>query len=45
MATELDVKHLMSNLAKLGVKVTKTKSRLEILKALAPPSTPKPQHS
>ncbi|WP_281257851.1 Lmo0850 family protein [Chryseomicrobium excrementi] len=44
MATEMDVKQLMTNLAKLGVKVTKTKSRLEMLKALAPPA-PKPQHS
>ncbi|MBM7707040.1 Lmo0850 family protein [Chryseomicrobium aureum] len=44
LATEMDVKNLVSNLAKLGVKVTKTKSRLEMLKALAPPAAPKPQH-
>ncbi|MFD1927698.1 Lmo0850 family protein [Sporosarcina siberiensis] len=37
MAKEVDLKSIISNLAKLGVSATLTKSRLEMLKALAPP--------
>lgn len=37
MAKEMDLKKIISNLAKLGVSATMTKSRLEMLKALAPP--------
>jgi hypothetical protein len=37
MAKE-DLKRIVSNLSKLGVTVTMTKSRLELLKALAPPA-------
>lgn len=36
MAKEVDLKTIISNLAKLGVSATITKSRLEMLKALAP---------
>lgn len=40
MATEkVDLKKIISNLAKLGVSATATKSRLEMLKALAPPAS------
>jgi hypothetical protein len=38
MAKEVDLKKIISNLAKLGVSATMTKSRLEMLKALAPPA-------
>jgi tRNA G26 N,N-dimethylase Trm1 len=38
MAKEVDLKTIISNLAKLGVSATMTKSRLEMLKALAPPA-------
>ena len=38
MAKEVDLKRIISNLAKLGVSATLTKSRLEMLKALAPPA-------
>ncbi|MCM3357623.1 MULTISPECIES: Lmo0850 family protein [unclassified Psychrobacillus] len=38
MAKEVDLKKIVSNLSKLGVTVTMTKSRLEILKALSPPA-------
>lgn len=37
MANNIDVKKIISNLAKLGVSATMTKSRLEMLKALVPP--------
>lgn len=37
MAKEVDLKRIVSKLSKLGVSVTMTKSRLEMLKALAPP--------
>ena len=37
MGKEVDLKKIVSNLSKLGVTVTMTKSRLEILKALSPP--------
>lgn len=44
MAQEVDLKKIISNLAKLGVSATLTKSRLEMLKALAPPAQdPHPQ--
>lgn len=39
MAKEkVDLKKIISNLAKLGVSATATKSRMEMLKALAPPT-------
>ncbi|WP_192797394.1 Lmo0850 family protein [Psychrobacillus glaciei] len=38
MAKEVDLKKIVSNLAKLGVTVTMTKSRLDMLKALVPPA-------
>ncbi|WP_166462342.1 Lmo0850 family protein [Psychrobacillus vulpis] len=38
MAKEVDLKKIVSNLSKLGVTVTMTKSRLDMLKALAPPA-------
>ncbi|GKV54831.1 MULTISPECIES: Lmo0850 family protein [Sporosarcina] len=34
---KVDLKKIISNLAKLGVSATVTKSRLDMLKALAPP--------
>ncbi|HLR09816.1 MAG TPA: Lmo0850 family protein [Sporosarcina sp.] len=37
MAQEMDLKKIISNLSKLGVSATKTKSRLEMLKVLVPP--------
>jgi len=37
MKKENDIKKIISNLAKLGVSATITKSRLEMLKALVPP--------
>lgn len=37
MAKELDLKKIISDLAKLGVSATVTKSRLEMLKVLVPP--------
>lgn len=37
MAQEMDLKKIISNLAKLGVSATKTKSRLDMLKVLVPP--------
>lgn len=38
MVKEVDLKKIVSNLSKLGVTVTMTKSRLDLLKALAPPT-------
>lgn len=38
MAKEVDLKSIALKLSKLGVTVTMTKSRLELLKALAPPT-------
>ena len=38
MAKEVELKKIISNLAKLGVSATMTKSRLDMLKALAPPA-------
>ena len=44
MTKEVDLKKIVSNLSKLGVTVTLTKSRLEMLKALASPAqTPQSQ--
>lgn len=37
MNNEIDLKTIISNLAKLGVSATITKSRLEMLKVLVPP--------
>lgn len=37
MTKEIDLKKIISNLAKLGVSATVTKSRLEMLKVLVPP--------
>lgn len=39
MKREVDVTKIISNLSKIGVKATATKSRLELLKALAPPKS------
>ncbi|WP_010307297.1 Lmo0850 family protein [Kurthia senegalensis] len=45
MTKEVDIGKIITNLSKLGVKATKTKSRLELLKTLAPPkSTPTQTH-
>lgn len=38
MAKEIDLKKIVSNLAKAGVSVTLTKSRLDLLKVLVPPA-------
>ncbi|MBS7345631.1 MAG: hypothetical protein KIG60_08325 [Caryophanon sp.] len=44
MTKEVDVKKLIANLTKLGVTASMTKSRLELLKVLAPPAqTPSTQ--
>lgn len=44
MTKDLDLKKMVSNLSKLGVKATVTKSRLELLKVLSPPTnTPQAQ--
>lgn len=46
MAKEVDLKKLVSNLSKIGVTATVTKSRLELLKVLTPLSqTPQVQGS
>ena len=37
MKKEIDLKQLVKNLSQIGVNATVTKSRLEILKVLAPP--------
>ncbi|WP_201261946.1 Lmo0850 family protein [Metasolibacillus sp. FSL H7-0170] len=37
MAKEIDLKKIVSNLSKLGVNATVTKSRIELLKVLTPP--------
>lgn len=45
MAKELELKELVKNLSKLGVKATATKSRLDLLKVLTPPTrTPQAQN-
>ncbi|WP_195891703.1 Lmo0850 family protein [Bacillus ndiopicus] len=38
MAKEIDLKKIVSNLSKLGVNATVTKSRIELLKVLTPPT-------
>ncbi|MGG0642340.1 Lmo0850 family protein [Sporosarcina gallistercoris] len=43
MAKEIDLKKIITNLAKLGVSATMTKSRLDMLKALTPPVQQDPQ--
>ncbi|GEK33191.1 Lmo0850 family protein [Kurthia sibirica] len=45
MKREVDVTKIISNLAKIGVKATATKSRLELLKALAPPKSSPQTHN
>lgn len=46
MAKEIDLKDIVKNLSTLGVKANVTKSRLEILKVLAPPTqTPQTQNA
>lgn len=37
MAKEIDLKKIVSNLSKLGVNATVTKSRIKLLKVLTPP--------
>lgn len=45
MAKEIDLKKIVSNLSKLGVNATVTKSRIELLKVLTPPTqTPQAQN-
>ncbi|MEK4254240.1 Lmo0850 family protein [Ureibacillus sp. FSL K6-2830] len=39
MGKEMDLRKIASKLSKLGVTATVTKSRLELLKVLAPPKT------
>lgn len=44
MTKEVDLKKIVANLAKLGVTAKMTKSRLELLKVLTPPThTPQAQ--
>lgn len=38
MTKEIDLKEIVKNLSTLGVKATVTKSRLELLKVLTPPT-------
>lgn len=38
MTKEIDLKTIVKNLSKLGVTATVTKSRLELLKVLTPPT-------
>ena len=45
MAKQIDLKQIVTNLSKLGVTATVTKSRLELLKVLTPPmQTPQTQN-
>ena len=45
MTKEIDLKEIVKNLSTLGVKATVTKSRLELLKVLTPPTqTPQTQN-
>ena len=45
MAKEIDLKRIVTNLSKLGVTATVTKSRIELLKVLTPPTqTPQTQN-
>ncbi|WP_164474938.1 Lmo0850 family protein [Indiicoccus explosivorum] len=45
MAKEKEVRNVAANLAKLGIPVKLTKSRVEILKALVPPVQVPSAHS
>ncbi|WP_198038673.1 Lmo0850 family protein [Planococcus lenghuensis] len=45
MAKEKEIRNIASNLAKLGIPVKLTKSRVDILKALVPPAQVPPVHS
>jgi hypothetical protein len=40
MAKDVEIRKIVSNLSKLGIQATITKSRVELLKALALPQTP-----
>lgn len=45
LAKEIDLKRIVTNLSKIGVTATVTKSRLELLKVLTPPTqTPQAQN-
>ena len=45
MKKQNDLKTIVANLSKVGVKATVTKSRVELLKVLAPPTqAPYPQN-
>ena len=45
MKKQSDLKSIVANLSKVGVKVTVTKSRVDLLKVLLPPVTqPHPQN-
>ncbi|HSJ38969.1 MAG TPA: Lmo0850 family protein [Planococcus sp. (in: firmicutes)] len=43
MAKEVEVRNIVSNLSKLGIQAKITKSRTELLKALALPQPPRTQ--
>ncbi|ETP68433.1 Lmo0850 family protein [Planococcus liqunii] len=43
MAKDVEVRKIVSNLSKLGIQVNITKSRVELLKALALPQAPQIQ--
>jgi len=45
MTKQVDLRRIVSNFSKLGVTVTLTKSRLEMLKALASPTQTPQSHS
>ena len=40
MAKDVEIRKIVSNLSKLGIQATITKSRVELLKALALPPNP-----
>ncbi|WP_332646353.1 Lmo0850 family protein [Lysinibacillus sp. 54212] len=45
MTKEIDLRKIVTNLSKIGVNATVTKSRLELLKVLTPPTqTPQTQN-
>lgn len=45
MTKEMDLRKIVTNLSKIGVNATVTKSRLELLKVLSPPTqTPQTQN-
>ncbi|WP_255473478.1 Lmo0850 family protein [Planomicrobium sp. CPCC 101110] len=43
MAKDVEVRKIVSNLSKLGIQVKITKSRVELLRALALPQSPQTQ--